>query len=56
MMAENALKKLHDCMLMRNYEGAIEAGLVAIAETRIAIHAIRHEVALQTFKEQPTDA
>lgn len=50
MMAENALKELHDAMLMKRYEQAIEAGLKAIAETRIAIHAIRHEIERQTVK------
>lgn len=50
MMAENALKRLHDAMLLKKYDEAIEAGLVAIAETRIAIHAIRHEIELQSVK------
>lgn len=44
MMAENALKELHKAMLDRHYEDAIEAGLQAIAETRLAIHAIRETI------------
>lgn len=44
MMAENALKELHKAMLDRRYEDAIEAGLQAIAETRLAIHAIRETI------------
>lgn len=41
MMAENALKDLHKAMLDRRYEEAIEKGFLAIAESRLAIHAIR---------------
>lgn len=43
-LAENALKELHKAMLDRRYEDAIEAGLQAIAETRLAIHAIRETI------------
>ena len=44
MMAEKALKELHNAMLMRRYEEAIEAGYKAIAETKMAINAIRHTI------------
>ena len=43
MMAEKALKKLHDAMLERNYEQALEQALVAITETKLTLNAIRHE-------------
>jgi hypothetical protein len=45
MMAETALKELHKAMLDRQYEEAIEQGLKAIAEARLAIHAIRETIA-----------
>ncbi len=35
MMAEKALKQLHDAVLEKNYEPAVELALVAIAETRL---------------------
>jgi hypothetical protein len=40
MMAEKALKDLHDAMLMQKYDDALEFALVAIAETRMAYNAI----------------
>lgn len=40
MMAEKALKDLHDAMLMRQYDQALEFALIAIAETRMAYNAI----------------
>ncbi|NBS71553.1 hypothetical protein EBT31_21975 [bacterium] len=46
MMAENALKRLHDAMLLKKYDEAIEAGLVAIAETRRKLNEL-HMVVLQ---------
>lgn len=42
MMAENALKEAHICMLNREYDEAIEEGLKAIAETRLMIQSIKH--------------
>jgi hypothetical protein len=41
MMAEKALKELHNAMLMRRYDEALEKGMEAITEIRLAIHAIR---------------
>ena len=41
--AEQALKELHNAMLRKEYSKAIEVGLVAIAETKLAINAIKHE-------------
>ena len=35
MMAEKALKQLHDAVLEKNYEQAIELALVAVAEARL---------------------
>ena len=43
MMAEKALKDLHEAMLLRLYDEAIEKGMEAIAEVRLAIHAIREK-------------
>lgn len=40
MMAEKALKDLHDAMLMKQYDQALEFALIAIAETRMAYNAI----------------
>lgn len=43
MMAEKALKELHEAMLMKRYDEALEHGLQALAEVRLTLHAIRHE-------------
>jgi hypothetical protein len=43
MNAERALKDLHNAMLERNYEQAIEAALQALVETKLTLNAIRHE-------------
>jgi hypothetical protein len=40
MMAEKALKDLHDAMLERRYDDAKEAALRCITETKLARHAI----------------
>ena len=41
--AERALKDLHDAMLERKYEQAIEAALQALVETKLTLNAIKHE-------------
>jgi len=41
MMAENALKKAHDGMLEQDYDAAINEALIAIAETKLMINAIK---------------
>ena len=43
MMAEKALKEAHIHMLNHEYDEAIEQALVALAETKLMINAIRHE-------------
>ena len=43
MMAERALKNLHNAMLERDYDTALEQALIAITETRLTYNAIRHE-------------
>ncbi len=48
MMAEKALKDLHNAMLDKRYEEAIEQAFQAIAETRQAIAAIRNTIAMET--------
>jgi hypothetical protein len=45
MMAEKALKDLHNAMLMNEYRDAVEAGLRALEETVRAIDAIRETMA-----------
>lgn len=42
MMAEKALKDLHNAMLENNFEAAAEAGLRALAEVKLTINAIKH--------------
>ena len=44
MMAERALKELHEAMLSRNYDAALEQALIAMAEAKLTYHAIRHEM------------
>lgn len=41
MMAEKALKQMHDAVLENNYDKALEFALVAMAETRLSYQAIR---------------
>jgi len=40
MMAEKALKDLHDAMLENRYDAALEYALQAIVESKLAYHAI----------------
>lgn len=40
MMAEKALKELHEAMLARKFEAAKEAALRCISEAKIAYHSI----------------
>jgi hypothetical protein len=42
MMAEKALKELHQAMLRNDYDTALELALTAMAETKLAYNAIRH--------------
>lgn len=42
MMAERALKDLHNAMLAKDYNKAIEYGLVALAETKLTINSIKY--------------
>jgi len=42
MMAEIALKNLHNAMLDGNFDSAISEALVALAETKLTVNAIRH--------------
>lgn len=43
MMAEKALKDLHNAMLDKDYANAIEHGKKALAEVYLAIRAVEHE-------------
>ena len=42
MMAETALKKLHNTMLDNDFDGAVEAGIQTHADVKLAINAIKH--------------
>lgn len=41
MMAEKAMKKLHNAMLENKHDAALEAGIEALAEVRLTIQAIK---------------
>jgi hypothetical protein len=43
MMAEKALKKLHEAMLARDYDKALEQAKIALVECRLAYTSILHE-------------
>lgn len=42
MMTEKALKQLHEAMLRKDYDNAIEHGFKAVAEARLTLVAIKH--------------
>lgn len=42
-MAERALKELHEAMLLKKYDVAIEQGIEAVTQVRLTLAAIRHE-------------
>ena len=42
MMAEKALKELHDAMLEQDYAKAMKAGMEAMVEVRMTMNAINH--------------
>jgi len=42
MMAEKALKELHDAMLNQDYARAMKAGMDAMVEVRMTMNAINH--------------
>ena len=44
MLAKDALKAMHEAMLMHQYELALEQALIAIAETKLAYNAIKYEM------------
>ena len=43
MMAEKALKDLHEAMLMKQYDAALKHAEEALVEVRLTAAAIRHE-------------
>lgn len=43
MMTERALRKLHDAMLLRDYDTALEQAKIALVEIRMTHNAILHE-------------
>ncbi len=42
MMAEKALKDLHNAMLRNDYDAALEHALAAMTEAKLTYNAIRH--------------
>ncbi len=42
MMAEKQLKELHEAMLNREFDKALEHGMQAIAEVKMTINSIKH--------------
>lgn len=44
MMAEKALKDLHNAMLMREYRDALEAGIRALEETISTLEAVKEAI------------
>jgi len=42
MMAETALKKLHNKLLDNDFDEAVEAGIQALADVKLTINAIKH--------------
>tara|TARA_R110000824_G_scaffold125257_1_gene284253 strand:+ start:645 stop:842 length:198 start_codon:yes stop_codon:yes gene_type:complete len=40
MMAEKALKNAHESMLNRDFDAAMESALIAVAESKLMMHAI----------------
>ena len=43
MMAEKALKELHEAMLLKKYDAALKHAEEALIEVRLTAAAIRHE-------------
>lgn len=43
MMAEQALKQLHNAMLRKDYDAALEAGMRALVEVKLTCNAIKYE-------------
>lgn len=48
MMAEKALKAMHNAMLDRKFEEAIEHGMTAMVEVKLAVNAIRHTIEMES--------
>lgn len=42
MMAEKALKNLHDAMLLKKYDVALEQGIEAAVQVKLTLNSIRH--------------
>lgn len=43
MMAEKALKEMHWAMLDNDFDKALEFGMAALVETKLAVNAIKHQ-------------
>lgn len=48
MMAEKALNAMHNAMLDRKFKEAIEHGMTAMVEVKLAVNAIRHTIEMES--------
>jgi hypothetical protein len=55
MLAEAQIKKLHEAMLHRKHDEALEAATQAIVELRLTYNAIVHEKAADEDRRQSTN-
>lgn len=53
MMAEKALRNLHEAMLENNYDKALEHALVAVAETRLTYQSIKEMKEKESARKTP---
>lgn len=53
MMAEKALRDLHEAMLENNYDKALEHALVAVAETRLTYQSIKEMKEKESARKTP---
>jgi hypothetical protein len=51
MMAEKALKELHEAMLMKRYEDAIDHALEAMDQLEDIVIAIEHDIELDKARQ-----
>ena len=54
MNAERALKRLHDAVLRKDYDEALEAGLDAIVEAKMTYNAVLHMKEVQDAVREQT--
>lgn len=52
LMAEKAMKRVHDAMLRKEYDEALEASLDALVEMRLTYNAIKHDKEMEDAKDE----